>query len=282
MKIKQQDFHSVELSKFMPFCNSNGINLYYEVKGKGEPLVLIAGITADITIWPPNFLDVLTEKYQVIIFDNRGVGKTDVPKELYSMDQFVEDTMGLINHLNLTNIHLYGESMGGMIALNFVLKYPQVVKSLLLPVTTVGRGGHRLSEDSMELLANHRKGDYKTDQWKFFEAVYTSEFFDKHYNEIKNYIDNPPDYPIQKPHGYRNQLLAIYNHATKEKLNEIKMPTLVLVGLKDKLISPENSLLIHKLIPHSKLIEYPNAAHMFRFEEPKAVYDMIEFLENVV
>ncbi len=266
----------------MPFCKTNGINLYYESKGVGEPLILIAGITANITIWPPHFLDVLTEKFQVIVFDNRGAGKTDAPEEMYSMDQFVEDTIGLINHLNLDNVHVYGESMGGMIALNFAIKYPEVVKSLLLGVTTVGRGGHRLTEESMELLNNHRKGDYKSDQWKFFEAVYTPEFFEKYYLEIKNYIDNPPDYPIQKPHAYRNQLLATYNHATKDKLHEINIPMLVIVGMKDKLISPENSLLIHKLIPHSKLIKYPNAAHMFRFEELNAVHDMIKFMENVV
>lgn len=264
----------------MPFCQTNGINLYYEVRGEGEPLVLIAGITANITIWPPHFLDILSEKFQVIVFDNRGAGKTDAPEEEYSMNHFVEDTFGLISHLELESVHIYGESMGGMIAQNFALKYPNVVKSLILAVTTVGRGGHRLSEDAMKLLNNHSKGEFKDDLWKFLEYIYTPKFFEGNYLELKNYVENPPDYPIQKPHGYRNQLSATYHHATKERLHEINVPTLILVGMMDRLIQPENSILIHDLIPHSELIKYPNAAHMFRFEEPNAVYDIIDFLEK--
>ncbi|MCE7733965.1 MAG: alpha/beta hydrolase [Candidatus Heimdallarchaeota archaeon] len=266
----------------MPYCESNEINLYYEITGNGEPLLLIAGITASTLIWPRYFVDKLSKKYQVIIFDNRGVGKTDGPNYPYSIDQFTKDTIGLMNHLGLESVNLYGESMGGMIAQNLVLKYPDRIKSLILAVTTTGNKGVKLTEGARYLLLNHLKGDYMEDNLKFYEYVYTPEFFDRHRETIKNLLENPPDYPVQQEYAYRHQLAAISStHDTKDQLHEIKIPTLILVGMKDRLVPPQNSLLIHDLIPNSKLIKYENAAHMYRFEEPNSILDILKFLTAV-
>lgn len=90
----------------MPYCESNGINIYYEVKGEGEPIVLITGITATTLIWSQYFIDELSKKFKVIIFDNRGAGKTDAPNSPYSMEQFALDTIGLMNHLNLDEVQI--------------------------------------------------------------------------------------------------------------------------------------------------------------------------------
>lgn len=147
----------------MPYCDSNGIKIYYKIIGNGEPLLLIAGITASTLIWPLHFIDKLSKKYQVIIFDNRGVGKTESPDYPYSMDLFVGDTIGLMDHLDLESVNLYGESMGGMVAQNMVLQYPNRIKSLILAVTSPGLRGTRLTDDARELLVNHNKGDYKED-----------------------------------------------------------------------------------------------------------------------
>lgn len=263
----------------MPYCRSNGINLYYKITGNGEPLLLIAGITASTLIWPRYFIDKLSKKYQVIIFDNRGVGKTESPDYPYSMEQFVADTIGLMDHLNIKSVNLYGESMGGMIAQNIVLQYPNRVKSLILGATSSGGKGVKLSEEARNLLLKHNKGEYKEDSWKFYQYVYTPEFFKKHEENIRDLIDNPPDYPIQQEYAYRHQLAAVSStHDTQDQLHEIKIPTLILVGMRDRLIPPENSFLIHNLIPNSKLIKYENAAHMFRFEVPESVFDILDFL----
>ncbi len=198
------------------------------------------------------------------------------------MDQFVDDTIGLIDHLDLESVNLYGESMGGMIAQNMVLQCPNRIKSLILAVTSPGLKGTRLTDDARELLVNHNKGDYKEDNMKFYSYVYTPEFFNKHKESISYSLDNPTDYPIQKEYAYRHQLAGTgYSHDTLDQLHEITIPTLIIVGMKDRLIPPENSLLMHELIPNSKLIKYEEAAHMFRFEKPESVLDIIKFLTTV-
>jgi len=119
----------------MPTVKVGDINMYYEIHGEGEPLLLTAGGGMGLAGWArqtPEF----SEKYRVIVFDNRGAGRTDAPDTPYSIEMMADDTAGLLDALGIEKAHILGLSMGGMIAQEFALKYPQRVKSLILATTT--------------------------------------------------------------------------------------------------------------------------------------------------
>ena len=121
----------------MPTIHVNDIEMYYEIHGEGEPLVLIVGLGTDLSEWD-GIIGWLAKKYRVFAFDNRGAGRTDKPDLPYSLEMMADDTEGLMNALAIEQAHILGISMGGRIALAFVLQHPQRVKSLIL-VSTYAR-----------------------------------------------------------------------------------------------------------------------------------------------
>ena len=121
----------------MPKVRANGIDLYYETHGRGEPLLLIAGLGATCELWD-NQVPLLARKFQVITFDNRGAGRSDKPQEPYSVALFADDTAGLMDALSLDSAFVYGESMGGLIAQEFGVRHPQRARALVLGCTTFG------------------------------------------------------------------------------------------------------------------------------------------------
>jgi 3-oxoadipate enol-lactonase len=128
----------------MPITRIGDIDMYYEVHGTGEPLVLLHGLSLDSSVWIKQ-VSSLSQKYQVIIFDNRGVGQTDDPHNDYSTEMMADDTATLMKFLNVAAAHILGFSMGGMIAQIIALKYPELAKSLLLTATATrlpARGRH--------------------------------------------------------------------------------------------------------------------------------------------
>ena len=120
----------------MPTVRVNDITMYYEIHGEGEPVVLIAGLNSDHTLYQKlGIISRLAESYQVVAFDNRGVGRTDKPDSPYSIEMMAEDTVGLLDVLGIKKVHLLGISMGGRIALALTLRHPERVKTLMLVST---------------------------------------------------------------------------------------------------------------------------------------------------
>jgi len=112
----------------------NGIEIYYETSGNGPPLTLIMGLGCSARQWQW-MLPVFSGSFQVITFDNRGVGRTSKPDMEYTTDLFAEDTCALLNILGIEKTHIFGASVGGMIAQKFALKYPEMVDRLVLGCT---------------------------------------------------------------------------------------------------------------------------------------------------
>src|SRR5690242_7924462 len=118
----------------MPTTHANGIEINYEVYGDGEPLLLINGLADDLSYWG-YMIDDLKQHYKVIIFDNRGIGATEKPAGPYTTEQMAADAHGLLDALGIDRVHVLGVSMGGMIAQEFALAYPDRVLKLLLCCT---------------------------------------------------------------------------------------------------------------------------------------------------
>jgi pimeloyl-ACP methyl ester carboxylesterase len=121
----------------LPTVAVNGITIYYEIHGEGEPLVLIAGLATDQTPYK-RLIRELAKRARVIAFDNRGVGRTDKPDLPYSIDMLADDTSGLLTALGIDRANVLGISMGGRIALALAFRHPEQVKSLILVSTAAG------------------------------------------------------------------------------------------------------------------------------------------------
>jgi pimeloyl-ACP methyl ester carboxylesterase len=119
----------------MPTTKANGIELYYEVHGEGPPLLLIMGLGANATAWYRQ-IPVLSERYRVIAFDNRGAGRSEKPLEPYSIPQMADDAAALMDTLGISTSHVFGMSLGGMIAQEYALRHPERVQALVLGGTT--------------------------------------------------------------------------------------------------------------------------------------------------
>ncbi len=224
------------------------------------------------------------ERMMVITLHNRGVGKSSRPNYPYSMDMYLRDIKELIEHLNIRKkIHLCGLSMGGIIVQNYVLKYPNSVKTLILCATTsyfpdTSGDGVIESQRLMEKFDLEQKLKVR------IGALYSRPFqkklkSDKElYQKIRqNFMEDPT-----RLQDWINQGAAVRNHDTRNLLHKIRQPALILVGDEDKIIvGLEHSKLLNKKILNSRLEILKNVGHRFVDEEPEIVNNIMwEFMQE--
>jgi len=241
--------------------------MYYEIHGEGEPFILIMGLGGDHFRWF-RILPLLSENFKIVTFDNRGVGKTDKPDIPYTMEIMSHDIAGLMDAVGIEKAHVFGISLGGMIAQNFALLHPHKIISLMLGCTFCG-GKHTVSSGSngpgvldpslIETMLPEERAV------EMLPALYSQDFIDNNQDFVDIQIEyaknNPPD-----PVGYRRQLGAAGTHDTYDRLPEIKLPTMVIAGSADVLIPVENSRIIASRIPDSELVILEGMGHGFYTE----------------
>lgn len=187
--------------------------MYYEVYGNGEPLVLIHGLGLASSRWE-NQIPVFSQKYQVIVFDNRGVKQTDAPNSPYSTEEMADDTVALLQALNITKAHILGFSMGGMIAQYIAIKYPEIVNSLILISTAskyLARAKH-LNQIWLKMMKEQVALEIIIKD--VFSWVFTDKFFEDTAQVVTavNFMLQQP-YP-QPIHGFAGQVAALWEHDT--------------------------------------------------------------------
>jgi 3-oxoadipate enol-lactonase len=253
----------------MPHLKSNGVTLYYEEHGSGEPLVLIMGFTVSSIGWYWN-IPAFAQEFRTIAFDNRGVGQSDKPDEPYSMAMFADDTAGLLDGLGIDQAHIFGISMGGMIAQEFTLRYPQRVKTLILGCTNCGGSQAVLSKDPdvLNLLGSIESVDVQQAALVMTKVAVTPWFIQKHMDVLLQLNQLSLQHPTPK-HGMVRQMQAVQGHDTYERLSQIEAPTLVVTGKEDGLVPPENSVALAQRIPNADLAILSNASHLFNIELPE-------------
>ncbi|MDE5414490.1 alpha/beta fold hydrolase [Alkalihalobacterium chitinilyticum] len=264
----------------MPTTNSNGAEIYYEVHGQGEPLLLIMGLSHNSLSWFRT-LPELAKHYKVIIFDNRGCGKSETPTSPYSIELMAEDARAVLDAAEVDSAHVYGISMGGMIAQRLTLLYPERVKSLVLGCTTAGGPNHvqPSMEVSMQMMA--RANSQATPEemaWEAARLIYSSSFIETNRDIIAEDIKKRIEIPTSAQ-GYMLQLQACLGHHTDEELHQIKCPTLVFHGDADVLVPYPNGQNLANKIPNAELITIPGAGHIYTSEAPDLVHNKLrEFL----
>ena len=272
----------------MPCVRVNDIMMYYEVHGdRGSAVVLIHGYHCSKADWPKSLVSRMATAHRIVIFDNRGVGQTDKPTTPYSMAQFAGDVVGIMDALNIQAAHIFGISMGGMIAQHVALSYPERVLSLVLGSTAPGEPGGLFpvnpSQEVLVALSKPSSGDRAQDERDGWLIVYTRPFIEGNRALLESQLMDTLAYPEAPAYALNLQLEAISTtHDTLHRLGEIRQPTLIQAGLEDVLIPAGNSKILAERIPNARLIEYPSAAHGYLDEAaPAAVDDILAFLAEV-
>jgi len=257
------------------------VDIYYEIHGKGEPLVLIAGLASDSQSWLP-IVDVLAKNYQVVVFDNRGVGRTKPMDVETSIQQMADDCIGLINYLGFKSVQLLGHSMGGMIALDCAIRYPEYFSKLILASTSAVNSQRNtiLFDDWVTYLND----EMKPELWfrNLFYWIFTKRFFEDE-ETLNTAVQMSIDYPYaQSKVAYKNQINAIKEFDCFDELSGITIKTLVVNGDEDMLFSPDESYGGLKIIPGTKFSFIEGAAHSVFIEKPNEFVKIVkDFFENV-
>ena len=215
-------------------------------------------------------------KNKVVLFDNRGAGRTDKPDIEYSIKMMANDTTSLMDRLKIEKAHILGYSMGGSIAQEIALSYPEKLEKLILCST--GCGGPKSIPASEEIrtgLFSSREGLSDEEKLRNSMPLYFPEdFIRKNPDKVEDYIRRSLLAPIP-PHSYRRQLMAVLDFNSYERLKDIKSPTLVISGKEDILVPHENSILLAENIPGAKLILLDNLGHGLFTPDPKLITDLI-------
>jgi pimeloyl-ACP methyl ester carboxylesterase len=248
----------------MPETRVAGVKLHYDLYGAGDPLLMIMGLGASSAAWDPALVDELARSLRVITFDNRGTGLSDKPDQPYSIEMFADDAAGVLAALKLARAHIFGVSMGGMIAQEFALRHGARTATLTLGCTTPG-GAHAVPPppESLAVLTAPREG-VAPDALirRGWPLAYTEEYIRTHRAELEASIPHLLENPTP-PFAFQRQLEATYTLQTWERLPQIKAPTLVITGAKDVLIPARNSELLAERIAGAKLHLVADAGHAF-------------------
>ncbi len=262
----------------------NGIDLYHEQHGSGEPLLLIMGWGANAATWQPQ-IPGLAQHYRVIAFDNRGVGRSGAPEEPYSIALMAEDAAGLLDALHIRRAHVFGVSMGGMIAQELALRHPERVNTLVLGCTSAGgsaaAGVSRLRAEIDEFRDNDSGGLPDLD-WlaEFMKRLWSDAALTRSGNHVQDFVLSFIRFP-PTPHGLRHQAAAVAAHDAYDRLPGLRHPTLIVAGTQDRLIDPLNSMILSERIPKSEFHAFPGLRHAFHLEEPDLVNSVIiDFIER--
>ena len=262
----------------MPHTSRDGVKLYWEQRGTGESLLLIMGLGVTLEGWSRLAPD-LADRYRIILFDNRGVGRSDVPPGPYAMATLAADAAAVLDAAGIEAAHVFGVSMGGMIAQEFVLTYPSRVRSLMLGCTTCGgRDGVPARPEVLAALGARATMTREEAMWAVAPYIYDA-------STPKSRIDEDFARRLSAPvsaEGYFAQLAGIRAWSgTRARLPLIAAPTLVIHGENDQLIPSANAHLLAETIPHARLVLIPGAGHVFTTDRFDASRDaVLSFLKE--
>jgi 3-oxoadipate enol-lactonase len=259
----------------MPKVELTGTELNYERSGSGEPLLLIQGMSANHLAWGRPFASLLERDFEVIAFDNRGMGLSSPATEAFSIAEMAADTAGLLDALEIESAHVLGISMGGMIAQELALAHPGKLRSLTLGCTYCGGEGSQLMDpsDFRGLVEAMGSGDAR----KIFRAMYDLNLSpgfraeESHFAEFTTMAS-----ALAAPRETIGlQMQAILAHDTSARLPGISTPTMVIHGTVDRVLGYPNGPLIAGLIPGAQLETFEDVGHMFWWEQPERTAELL-------
>ena len=252
----------------------NDVTFYYDTRGAGYPLVLIRGLGSNADHWYPQ-IPALSSRFRVVSFDNRGIGRSDKPNNPYTISMMAEDTAGLMDAIGIPRAHIMGLSMGGMVAQEFALRFPDKVHGLVLACTHCGGGKDVPPSQEISALFKEFVATASPDAaQKAGKCLFAESTFSNAPELVRAYQQVSAKFPPEaKTLIY--QWEAIKGHDTWTRLHRIQAPTLVITGAEDLLIVPENSKILAEKIPGAQLRIIPGGGHQFLVEQAHVANEAI-------
>jgi pimeloyl-ACP methyl ester carboxylesterase len=248
----------------MSYAISDGVKIYWEEQGEGDPLLLIMGLGCASGVWHRTVPE-LSRSYRTIMFDNRGIGLSDSPPAPYSISAMANDAAAVLDAAAIESAHIFGYSMGGMIAQELALQHPGRVRSLILGGTNCGgREAIRAAPEVLDVLmakATNPANAFRAMAPYIYDASTPREKIQEDL-EVRSRA-----FPTRE--SYQAQLQAIIAWKSYSRLSSIKIPTLVIHGETDQLIPAENADILAKEIPGAKLVKLAEASHVFLTDRPQ-------------
>ncbi len=269
----------------MPYTTSSGgAKIYYEVRGSGPPLVLIEGLGYASWMWTMQ-TDDLSKDHKLIIFDNRGVGKSDKPNYPYTINMFSDDLKAVLDSTNEMSAHILGVSMGGMIAQEFALRHPERVRSLILVSTH--HGGPDVEpapQDVLQAMFGEPPPDIKSEKELYIYKMsyaFAKGWIEKNRKLLEKIIELRLK-EIPPWEAYMNQVHAAVTFNASKEVSKINKPVLIIHGEQDRVVPVSNALKLHSKIKNSMLIILKNTGHLLIIERAKDFNNLVrEFVKNV-
>jgi 3-oxoadipate enol-lactonase len=253
----------------MPQAAVDGISLYYERHGSGEPLLLIQGMSGTHLAWGDAFLAGLGDDLDVVAYDHRGVGDSTPQSDPITIAQLADDAAGLLDALEWEAAHVLGISMGGMVAQELALRHPGRIRTLTLGCTYPGGAEAQLADPELiqelagALLSGDRERALRTGFKANLSAAHVAD--EAHWEPFHAMATA---LPVAVP-VIMLQMQAVMGHDTSARLGSIAAPTLVVHGTEDRMLPVVNGELIAQAIPHARLELLDGVGHMFWWEQPE-------------
>jgi pimeloyl-ACP methyl ester carboxylesterase len=262
----------------MSAAQINGISLHYTVTGEGDPLLLIMGygMPGDAWLGSLPFL----QGFKAIYYDNRGTGQSDKPQGPYTIPQMAEDAAALLDHLSIARAHVYGVSMGGMIAQELTLRHPEKVRSLVLGCTMCGgehasMGEPEVIETLIDVVGSMGKGDPAAWVDRQLPLLFPPTFLAANPGVRDVMMMLAPMLPPTPPQTAQYAMAGLFGWSTWDRLPEIKAPTLIVHGDADVIIPVANAHTLAARIPGSRLHIVPGAGHGYPAQDPAGVHQVV-------
>jgi 3-oxoadipate enol-lactonase len=254
-------------------------HLHWQTTGDGEPVLLIMGLGLSGGAWWRT-VPVLAQRLRVITFDNRGVGSSRAFSYAYTTAAMADDAATVLDAVGVERAHVYGISLGGMVAQVLALRHPERVRSLVLGATSPG--GPRAARPTAEVTAFFRRRPRMAAEDAAWESVpinYGPRCRAEHFERIEEDVAQRLAHPFSE-RAYRAQLFAAAWHNCLGALSRITVPTLVVHGALDRVVPAANAHLMAERIPGARLRILEGVGHLYPTEEPSADREIARFLAD--
>jgi 3-oxoadipate enol-lactonase len=262
----------------VPHAEVNGHRLHYLRRGRGEPLLLLQGLSGNHMHWGEEFLALLEQDFELVAYDHRGVGRSSPTDRPFSIADLADDATALLDKLAIERVHVLGISMGGMVAQQLALRHSERVRTLALGCTYAGGGSSALTDPK---VIEHLSRLFLSGRVE--EALHAG--FE--YNVSADFARDPAKFELVRRIAAELptrldvmllQLQAVAAHDTSERLHELAMPVLVVHGTEDRMLPVSNAYAIAERIPGARLEILEGVGHAFWWERPERSAQLIREL----
>lgn len=269
-----EDFGSHVSDDADRLVQAGDIKMGYRIYGNGYPLVMIMGYGSTMKLWEPGLIHALSSYFKLIVFDNRGMGNTEVGQRPFTIEQFADDTAGLMDALGIRQAHVLGWSMGALIAEEVVLRHPDKVNKLILYAAHSNANLFPPTPEVIKKLTD-RSGSPEEQGMRFISVLFPPDWLRSNEKRIKEVFYRPLGNISSET--VAKQSMAIGNwKGCCDRLGEINNPTLVIAGADDVLVPPQNARYLAGKVPNAQLVLCENGGHGLIFQYPE------KFSEKVI